>query len=331
LKITRHYSTSDYESTYHTDIVDVTIEAGKTISAFVDLKTSTWIEEGATHITTVYLVPINIAVRKKGAKVPANGVLALTTEAIEVGIDEGSLSNFNRFENQLAWDYRKFKNDGTFGSWHLLGFGSMCEATIGSGGIYQIRVTHLASNRVFFYLRRKDETITGVSYGPGRRGETDAIGICESQIQIDLCRESQKFYGSEKYSPWVVLPAQFGFPAFPNEGISIIRCNIFVAHRGCAAGTLIPKINGVFNEYPPLANEWAGIRDTSLLPGDPTYIQGWPILPASEDPQPGWIIAHPNSTDSGHCGIIDYDGEGVGSGSDSGTVNKNWDNRDLSG
>ncbi len=121
-----------------------------------------------------------------------------------------------------------------------------------------------------------------------------------------------------------MLPAQYGFPGYPNEGSSIIRCNIFVAHRATAAGASVPKINGFFNEYPPLANEWAGIEDTSIFPGNPTYIQSWPILPVAKKPQPGWIIAHPNPDDAGHCAIIDYDGEGIGAGI-SGTVNKNYD------
>jgi hypothetical protein len=42
--------------------------------------------------------------------------------------------------------------------------------------------------------------------------------------------------------------------------------------------------------------------------------------------KPGSIIAHPNPfpDDAGHCAIVDYDGEAIGAGSDSGTVNKNY-------
>jgi len=64
-------------------------------------------------------------------------------------------------------------------------------------------------------------------------------------------------------------------------------------------------------------------EDTSIWPGDPTYIQGWPLLSPSTMPQPGWIIAHPDAGDAGHAAIIDWDGLGIGAGT-SETVNKNY-------
>jgi hypothetical protein len=92
----------------------------------------------------------------------------------------------------------------------------------------------------------------------------------------------------------------------------------------------VPPINGWDYEWPPLANEWAGIEHTSFYPpgdeveGFTIYIPGWPILEPNTRPQPGWIIAHPKLGDAGHCAITDYDGEGIGAGT-SGTVNKNFD------
>ena len=37
------------------------------------------------------------------------------------------------------------------------------------------------------------------------------------------------------------------------------------------------------------------------------------------------IVAHPNAESSGHAGITDYDGMGIGAGSTLGTVNKQYD------
>ena len=83
--------------------------------------------------------------------------------------------------------------------------------------------------------------------------------------------------------------------------------------------------------YPPVANQWAAIEDCSIaaIRSLPTHIStydisGWELKPEGTWPQPGWIIAHPKPGDSGHCGVIDYDGLGLGAGT-SGTVNKNYE------
>jgi len=189
-----------------------------------------------------------------------------------------------------------------------------------TSGIFQLRAVAFG-NQYFEYKRQNGEKIGSVTYGPGQRGAPDCIGVCDKQIQIDICREAQRFYASTVYAGENVLPAQYGFPEYPASGNSIIRCNIFVAHRCTAVGAIVPKINGNFFEYPPLANEWAGIEETGAP--IPTYIQRWPIVLA-EMPQPGRIVAHPQPGDAGHCAITDYDGEGIGAGI-SGTVNKNYE------
>jgi hypothetical protein len=189
---------------------------------------------------------------------------------------------------------------------------------------------------VIYYRDFTEEIVEGqrtIPIGPGTIGEADAVGVCDDQMQIDLCRKAQKFLGSRKYESSKNLPAEYGFPSYPATGNSILRCNIFVAHMGVSAGLQIPKINGYFYEYPPLANEWAGEEFTGVIPGANNYIQAtwiphWEFPFAGtttlSSPQPGWIIGHPNPGDAGHVGIIDYDGGGIGAGF-SGTVNKNFE------
>ncbi len=274
----------------------------------------------------VNIIPVEVTIRKKGESVPENGVLAKTGDVLEFALSPALFDTEKLLESKIYWLHRELQANATYGPWTYFGVngrGTKFEQSMALGGIYQIKAEFIDGSAEYLYTRKKDEKTGGFAYGPGKKGDPDRIGICDKQIQINICREAQTFYGSEVYSMQFVLPAQYGFPEYPNSGNSIIRCNIFVAHRATAAGAFVPKINGFFNEYPPLANEWAGIEDTSIFPGNPNYIQSWPILPIAENPQPGWVIAHPNPSDAGHCAIIDYDGEGIGAGI-SGTVNKDY-------
>jgi hypothetical protein len=268
---------------------------------------------------------VDITIRKKGDVVPLNGVLVKTQDVMEFALAPSFFEAEDNFESLISWQFRQRKADGSYEDWVDAGgqcTGTKFECAFALAGIFQVKAV-IANVGEYEYKRKKDEKIGSFEYGRGKKYEPDCVGVCNTQIQIDICREAQRFYGDTSYHLNNVVPAQYGFPEYPATGNSIIRCNIFVAHRATAVGAVVPKINGFFNEYPPLANEWAGIEDTSILPGDPTYINGWPILPSSTYPQPGWIIAHPQPGDAGHCAITDYDGEGIGAGI-SGTVNKRY-------
>ena len=90
------------------------------------------------------------------------------------------------------------------------------------------------------------------------------------------------------------------------------KCNIFVAHRCAAARVRVPATRGHWpiTRYPPLANDWAAYPT-------PTNIPNWQLLPVDVFPQPGYIVSRTNLEnpgDSGHCGIVDYDGMGITAG-----------------
>lgn len=265
---------------------------------------------------------------------PTNGVIVLTGSTVTLRTTVFPL-DVQLPESEPKWFYQFKQGNGRWSSWMSYGVdahGLEFVHTTSQGGIFRAKAVLTIGGCILesHYERKRDEAIInppwGVppSYGPGRKGYPDAYGVADSQIQIAICREAQMYYGSTNYDPGVAVPALYGFPAFPASGNSIIRCNLFVAHRATAVGAVVPKINGNFFEYPPLANEWAGIEDTNIWPGNPTFIERWLLLPMATPPQPGWIIAHPRPADAGHCGIIDYDGEGIGAGSESGVVTKNY-------
>jgi hypothetical protein len=255
-------------------------------------------KNGQLH--SVLLVPVDITVKKKGENTtPENGLVVKKGDILEFAFAPQFLKTTKQFGNIITWQWRHLKGNGEYTEWENISTqanGTKFEHTTNKSGIFQIKAV-ITNSGEYLYKRKKDEKLENFKYGSGKKNQPDCIGVCDTQIQIDICREAQTFYGSEAYAGWNALPAQYGFPAYSTSENSVIRCNIFVAHRATAAGAVVPKINGFFNEYPPLA----------------TY------------PQPGWIIAHPNPGDAGPCAITDYDGEGVGAGSDSGKVNKNYD------
>jgi len=275
----------------------------------------------------LHLKSIEVAARKKGEAVPDNGVLVKTGDIIEVALDEDYFAKPNEQQTRFTWQLSQRKADGTFDEWADFGphgKGTRFEHTMQIGGIYQIRALLNGTDEVLYKRKKSERLDIYLAYGPGSKSMPDSIGVCDTQSQIAICREAQTFYASTYYAPSNAVPPQYGFAGFSTE--SPTRCNIFVAHRAVAAGAAVPAINGHTNPYPPLANEWAGIEDTSIWPGDPTFIEGWPILPVGARPQPGWIIAHPDPAwnQSGHVAITDYDGEGIGAGT-SGTVNKRYE------
>ena len=185
-------------------------------------------------------------------------------------------------------------------------------------GIFRVKaVLHLSESmsieRVF--TREEDE-----SNGLGKVGEPDAFGVADTQWQVEFSALARTWLGSTNYPYDGVVSADYGFPEYPANSY---KCNIFVAHRAVEAGAVVPTISGFLNEYPPTANQWAGTEYThSPIPWDLTYISHW-VLEDSAYPQPGFVIAHPSSFGSGHVGVVDYDGIGIGAGY-SGTVNKQF-------
>jgi hypothetical protein len=289
----------------------------------------------------VLLLPVEVTVRKKSeADSPPTGLVVKKGEVVTFDINgPAPASDFPLPANTVKWKTKQLKSDGTYTDWaEIPGDGPELEFTTNTSGIFQVKAVLAVPGgqpQDLLLVRKKDELKTGNGYmGPGRKGQPDAFGVCDTQKQVDIQVEAKRYLGSTAYEANTPVPAEYGFGAYPASGNSIIRCNIFVAHRCCAVGASVPAINfglgittgnpGV-NAYPPRANQWAGIETTAPFTIGTTYIAGWDLQAPNTYPQPGFIIAHPNPQpgDAGHCAIIDYDGGGVGAGI-SGTVNKNY-------
>jgi hypothetical protein len=286
------------------------------------------------------LVPVDITIKKDGDTAPpTDGVIVKKGDTLSIGLNGSDQSNATIFTGQPVWKYRQLKPDGTYTDWTPFGdsgIGSQFSYTTTTSGIFQVEAVFFGDDaNAVKYLRKKDELKTSSgSMGPGRKGQPDSFGVCDTQKQIDIRNEAKRYLGSPAYGSDTPVPPEFGFSGFGTEGNARVRCNIFVAHRCCAVGATVPAINGngITSFYPPLANQWAGIQNCRPFPLNPIDISGptydidhWSAA-SLVNPQPGFIIAHPIPDDAGHCGIIDYDGGGIGAGSSYPfTINKKYE------
>lgn len=286
------------------------------------------------------LVPVNINIWKEVFNGPPSGiwpdvgVIATNSDTLTFCLDGVSKNETPVASGQPIWKSRQLKNDGSYTSWKAMGstcVGNNFDYTQSVSGIFQVEAVFFGDDdHAVRYVRKYDELKTNDGeMGPGKKGHLDSIGICGTLMQGAIRNEANKYLGSPTYNGLTTpIPPEFGFSGYPAIPISSSgdpdRCNIFVAHRCCAVGATVPAINGLRNSYPPNANQWAGIQSASLIPFNfTTAISNWPLLSAGTFPQPGYVIAHPKPGDSGHCGIVDYDGGGIAAGQ-SGTVNKKY-------
>jgi hypothetical protein len=284
---------------------------------------------------SILFQPVRVKVTLPGAyNQPDKGLLVLPGSILDFRCTD--FTDFPIPANQMVWQVCRRMMDGSWTEWSPVSTGntqgSYFSASFSQAGIYKVQVWMITADypvnvqKTFGFARRVSEVEGNLVYGPGKAGFTDCVGVAQSLKEYAFLLEARNFLASTAYDPEFTLPAQYGFPAYPNEGASTDRCNIFVAHRGVAAGLNIPKINGYFFEYPPIANQWSGVSDSKWwTPVFDSDIDDWNLWQNIElfTMKPGMIIATPNQGGIGHCAIVDYDGEGIGAGS-SGTVNKNY-------
>ena len=240
---------------------------------------------------------------------PADGLVVLKNSLVRMSLDalpEGAANFMN-----VDWCTRRLRHDGTYTEWTLAAPGQVNASEsieVSEGGVYQVKaIARLqeATEEVYF-LRSVDEDEAVGYYSAGDR---DSFGVVDYNWQKLLRDSARQYLGQTSYakSSFVSSDDRFTFVQFFKW-----KCNIFVAHRAREVGLDVPIQHIVSGRsYPPSANDWAG-----------GTVVGWDVVPENDYPQPGYIIAHPNPSGSGHCGIVDYDGEGIAAGTS--TVNRRY-------
>ena len=283
------------------------------------------------------LIPLKVLINETSSS-QVGGALFKVGDNIEFSCSTLDQASFPVPAQNVRWSYAARKMNGSWEPWTSFGgqgTGVSFTTTMQEAGVFRIKVaiTGLTGTSAppieLELLRNNDEIQKFFEFGPGLVGAFDCVGVAENELVGGFVREAQSFLSSRNYDPNIAVPAQYGWPAYPASGNSIIRCNLFIAHRASAAGLVVPPINGLTLTYPPVANQWAGIQDCDWTTSTfESTIDHWNLFFQEDQPRmkPGMIIAHPEPDDAGHCAIVDYDGEAIAAGSNSGTVNKLYPN-----
>ena len=233
---------------------------------------------------------------------PEDGLVTLRGTSVTVSLDCDPQNAGSRLAT--LWYVRRLRSDGSFESWQLAGpnyDGADAVLTPNAGGVYQVRALASASGGGTderYYIWETDENpATGLK----KVGDIKAFGVCNEQWQIDLRNCARTYLGSTQYARNSAVNAQYGYSEIMQGAW---KCNIFLAHSIMRAGLSVPHNCTMFNVYPPVANDWA----------NGTGIYGWTFIGRNVFVQPGYVIGHPATTGSGHCGIVDFDGIAIAAG-----------------
>ncbi|MCL1919716.1 MAG: hypothetical protein FWG50_01355 [Kiritimatiellaeota bacterium] len=222
------------------------------------------------------------------------------------------------FTSMPAWQFRAKGFDGGWGAWYNIpaGYGStVCTYAPPDGGVFGIRVYFCGADHISPVYRRKKDDLSGtLSATPSltspnawwRKGQPNAVGVCDTQFQVDLRNAARPHIGSTAFARASLLPEANGLRAY---GAGVDKCTLFVAHM-CRSldRDSVPRVprrsrtegrEWLFVINPPWASEW---HSGSFA------LRRWPLAPTL---QPGLVISTGH-----HVGITDYDGEGINAGSE---------------
>lgn len=250
---------------------------------------------------TSSLLPVEVRVRNKGQATPTDDrLLAKVGEPVELltGISTQSLP-----DDKVQWFLRQLKKDGSYATWETVGTGNVCEIMPMNTGIFQVKA--VIEGTSFEYKRKTDD-----SHSSLKTGSPNAFGVYVGNWQKAVLDRAVSFLGTTDYRTSGSLPSGDPFGLFTGRN----KCNAFVAD--VLEGTSVevdPPANGVYYASPPSANNWAGIHDPAD-PLTPYPIPGWNLT--SDNPSPGYVVARGFSAGSvsGHCGIVDFDGQWISAG-----------------
>ena len=203
---------------------------------------------------------------------------------------------------KIEWYTARRRNNGNYDDWQLLyNAGRDTSIPTPEAGVFALkaRLVYGTQSNETAYVHLQNEPFCaaiGEDIGPCEEGRYNHFGVARSDGMLRLRNTALEHLGRAEYGKYMCLESKNGYAAV---GERRWKCNRFVADIAIKAGFSVPHnktwIYG--NVYPPVANDWA--RGIGL--GD------WIHL-GNVYPEPGFVAGWYNPKDSGHCGIVDYDG-----------------------
>ena len=208
-----------------------------------------------------------------------------------------------------TWYDAKLRSDRTYTGWRGWGeTGTGISHVMGESGVFIVKARVLFSGPQWADVRYAWTENENSTWGIRFEGDVNHIGVASTQGQLDLRAAARAMLGSTTYAQQADLLARNGFSAVSSGDW---KCNAFVADVAIAAGLTVPVQHRVYHPFsedgcfPPTANEWANGN---------VEIVGWRYLGRLIWPEPGFMVGHPATVGSGHVGVTDFDGEGIGAG-----------------
>ena len=274
---------------------------------------------------TVRLLPVDIAIRKKGElAAPTTGLLVKKGDSLEIALAPQFFDSEDNFESLITWQYRQLKGDGSYTPWTAFGAnatGTKFEHLTTAGGIFQVKALINGAGE-HEYKRRNDAPHGANSAGTYneklRKGELDFVGVVDKDIQIPIRNQAMVLLGSAAYAKSGSLLVGFGVDPTLDFRESW-KCNIFVFQvsnfMSLPVGTKtwrdyrfgVPPYTD--RQVPPGANDWYNSAFS---------IPSWIWVASSALPQPGYVAIHQHTSDpvsgGAHMGVLDYDGTWINAG-----------------
>jgi len=227
----------------------------------------------------------------------------------------------------IGWQMRQLSGDGQLWSWSdVTQYYGICPPF---PGIYQIQALFKFPDGTKIpvpYLRMADAKaiINGNNEKNAllKAGQPDYIGVCRNELSLKLRDEAIRWLGRTDYA-WEakvsVKPGSLFNPSTWKKN----KCNIFLTHLANRMGAETPYF------YRKSKKHWYA-NIVSLIPSAPLARDDWHLDPELniDLDLPGWLYSGENSTpspgmsaasygkppNSGHCGILDYDGSWISAG-----------------
>ena len=203
---------------------------------------------------------------------------------------------------KIEWYTARRRNNGSYDEWQLL-YNAGRDTSIPTplAGVFALkaRLVYGTQSNETAYVHLQDEPYSatiGESLGLNKSGWMNHFGVARNAGLLQLRNTALQYSGKKEYGFNTGLSAKNDYVAI---GPKKWKCNRFVADVAIEAGFFVPHNKSWIygNVYPPVANDWAT--------GD--NLTGWIHL-GCVYPEPGFIAGHYKHNDSGHCGIVDYDG-----------------------
>jgi len=287
---------------------------------------------------TIYL-PADIQIYQQGFPPEIDGMCILPGNGFFVDFD--GLYGDSKFDVWLPdatfeWQGSRVKLNGKFEQSTVLCHnglpGHLPEQTVSvfNEGCYhlQLEITLPDSSQIDMpYTRRWNaRSIVDsdfVAAASGRAGAPDYFGVANDSVAMDIRDRARAFLGSTQYRKAALIvtnPYPPGDMWNPNT-INYPKCNIFVTHVSNCVGNWTPywRRNMVFCAAPLAREDWF----TDPSEHVDLNAHGWPYCGEERFPSPGMAVSTDHGggvKDSGHVGILDYDGSWISAGKL--TVNK---------